>query len=78
MTYSPKTVPSKMRVRGLGKLRDECLNEEAFRHERHAQVAIERWRCHYSEERPHSAMAYPMPAAMAARPSSTTVNIPDS
>jgi putative transposase len=27
-----------------GKLRDECLNEEVFWHERHARVVIEAWR----------------------------------
>jgi len=49
-----------------GKLRDECLNEEVFWHERHAQVVIERWRRHYNEDRPHSALGYQTPAAMAA------------
>jgi putative transposase len=49
-----------------GKLRDECLNEEVFWHERHAQVVIECWRRHYNEERPHSALGYQTPAARAA------------
>jgi putative transposase len=50
-----------------GKLRDECLNEEVFWHERHAQVVVERWRRHYNEERPHSALGYQTPAEVAAR-----------
>ncbi len=45
-----------------GKLRDECLNEEVFWHERHARVVIEAWRRHYNEERPHSALGYRTPA----------------
>jgi transposase InsO family protein len=49
-----------------GKLRDECLNEEVFWHERHAQVVVERWRRHYNEERPHSSLGYHTPAQMAA------------
>lgn len=49
-----------------GKLRDECLNEEVFWHERHAQVVIERWRQQYNQARPHSALGYRTPAEMAA------------
>lgn len=49
-----------------GKLRDECLNEEVFWHERHAQVVVERWRRHYNDERPHSALGYRTPAEVAA------------
>jgi len=45
-----------------GTVWDECLNEEVFRHERHARVAIEAWRRHYNEERPHSALGYRTPA----------------
>jgi transposase InsO family protein len=49
-----------------GKFRDECLNEEVFWHDRHAQVVTERWRRHYNEERPHSALGYRTPAEVAA------------
>ena len=49
-----------------GRFRDECLNEEVFWHERHAQVVIERWRRHYNDERPHSALGYRTPAEVAA------------
>ena len=49
-----------------GKFRDECLNEEVFWHERQAQVVVERWRQHYNEERPHSALGFRTPAEVAA------------
>ena len=48
-----------------GKLRDECLNEEVFWGEQHAQVIVERWRRQYNEERPHSALGYRTPAEVA-------------
>jgi putative transposase len=48
-----------------GKFRDECLNEEVFWSEKHAQVVVERWRRHYNEERPHSALGYRTPAEAA-------------
>jgi len=48
-----------------GKLRDECLDEEVFWGEQHAQVIVERWRRHYNEERPHSALGYRTPAEVA-------------
>ncbi len=48
-----------------GKLRDECLNEEVFWGEEHAQVIVERWRRQYNNERPHSALGYRTPAEIA-------------
>ncbi len=48
-----------------GKLRDECLNEEVFWGEQHAQVIVERWRRQYNEEWPHSALGYRTPAEVA-------------
>jgi len=48
-----------------GKFRDECLNEEVFWNERHAQVIVERWRTHYNEERPHSSLGYRTPSEVA-------------
>ena len=45
-----------------GKLRDELLNGEVFNTLREAQVLIERWRRHFNEERPHSALGYRPPA----------------
>ena len=45
-----------------GKLRDELLNGEVFYTLREAQVLIERWRKHYNQVRPHSALGYRPPA----------------
>ena len=58
-----------------GKLRDELLNREIFYTMAEARILVERWRRHYNEVRPHSALGYrpPAPAAIVpqpARPSS--------
>ena len=45
-----------------GKFRDECLSLEWFRNRLEAQVAIERWRRHYNEERPHMSLGDQTPA----------------
>ena len=45
-----------------GKLRDELLNGEIFYTLKEAQVLIERWRNHYNQLRPHSALNYRPPA----------------
>jgi putative transposase len=58
-----------------GKLRDECLNEEVFWHQAHAQVIVERWRRQYNEERPHSALGYRTPAEVAATAPSRAVEV---
>ena len=50
-----------------GKFRDECLNENWFTSLTEARRLIERWRCHYNEERPHSGLGYMTPAAFAAK-----------
>ncbi len=44
-----------------GKLPDECLNLEWFRHRLEAQVVIEQWRQQYNEQRPHSSLRYRTP-----------------
>jgi putative transposase len=44
-----------------GKLRDECLNLEWFRHRLEARVIIEQWRRQYNEQRPHSSLSYRTP-----------------
>jgi transposase InsO family protein len=49
----------------IGKLRDECLNEEVFYNQRYAQAVIENWRREYNEERPHSPLGYRTPAEVA-------------
>jgi transposase InsO family protein len=48
-----------------GKLRDELLNGEMFYTLLEAKVLIERWRKHYNEIRPHSALGYRPPAPQA-------------
>ena len=45
-----------------GKLRDELLNGEIFYTLREAKVLVERWRMHYNQVRPHSALGYRPPA----------------
>ena len=52
-----------------GKLRDELLNGEIFYSLRVAKVLIERWRRHYNEVQPHSAIGYRPPAPQAILPS---------
>ena len=49
-----------------GKLRDELLNQELFGSLAEAKVLHERFRRHYNEDRPHSALGYLTPAAFAA------------
>jgi putative transposase len=44
-----------------GRLRDECLNVEWFKHPREATVIVETWRRHYNSERPHSSLDYRTP-----------------
>jgi transposase InsO family protein len=45
-----------------GKLRDECLNREWFTDILEARLIIERWRCFYNDQRPHSAIGYRPPS----------------
>lgn len=45
-----------------GRLRDECLNVEWFRNLREAGAAIESWRQHYNQQRPHSSLDYRTPS----------------
>lgn len=48
-----------------GRLRDECLNVEWFSSPGDAREKLSRWRDHYSQERPHSALADRTPASFA-------------
>ena len=50
-----------------GSLRDELLNGEIFYTLREAQILVERWRRHYNEVRPHSALGYKPPAPQTRR-----------
>ena len=45
-----------------GKRRNELLDRELFCSRREAKVLIERWRQHYNQMRPHSALVYRPPA----------------
>ena len=47
------------------KLRDECLNREAFGTLHEAKVILNQWRRAYNEERPHSALNYRTPREVA-------------
>lgn len=58
--------------RFTGKFRDECLNEEVFSSELEAQIVVERWKWHYNERRPHSALFYRTPAEVARGPAGST------
>ena len=51
-----------------GKFRDELLNGEIFYSLPEAQVLIERWRRHFNEVRPHSAIGYRPPAPQTIEP----------
>jgi|SRR6516165_1533328 hypothetical protein len=51
-----------------GKLLDELLNGEIFYPLREAKILIERWRMHYNQVRPHSALGYRPPAPEAIQP----------
>ena len=48
-----------------GKLRDECLNMNWFRHLGDARQKIDQWLTHYNNARPHSALGYQPPAEFA-------------
>jgi hypothetical protein len=47
------------------RLRAECLNASWFLSLADARGRIEEWRCHYNEERPHSALGHLTPRAFA-------------
>src|SRR5918994_5635155 len=51
-----------------GKLSDELLDCEVFDTLLEAKVLIERWRCRYNTERPHSSLGYRPPAPEAIVP----------
>jgi len=51
-----------------GKLRDEPLNGEIFDTLLKAQGLVERWRKHYNQVRPHSALGHRPPPPMAIEP----------
>lgn len=50
-----------------GRLRDECLNETAFRSLTHARALIAEWRDDYNHHRPHTSLGGLTPAEFASR-----------
>ena len=50
-----------------GRLRAECLNASGFLSLADARDRIEEWRCHYNEDRPHTALGGLTPRAFANR-----------
>jgi len=54
-----------------GKLRDEYLTLQWFRHRVDAKVGVEQWRRHYNEVRPHSSLGYLTPAEFKASGAAT-------
>ena len=54
-----------------GRLRDECLSLEWFRHRLEARVVIADWKRHYNEVRPHSSLGYRTPVEFARQLQST-------
>ncbi|MET3413787.1 putative transposase [Methylobacterium sp. 1030] len=48
-----------------GRLRAECLNASWFLSLADARERIEDWRCHYNEDRPHTALGGLTPRAFA-------------
>ena len=57
-----------------GKLRDQHLSLQWFRHRAEAKVSIEQWRQHYNEVRPHSSLGYLTPMEFKAKHLAGTVD----
>jgi putative transposase len=62
-----------------GRMRDELLNETVFYDLDHARAVPARWTAAYNQQRPHSALGYPTPAAFAGTFTATgdRLRIPD-
>jgi putative transposase len=60
----------------IGRLRDECLNEEVFASLAEARAVIERWRLDYNQVRPHSAHRGLTPEAVHLRSASARLRKP--
>ena len=61
----------------IGRLRDECLNEEVFTSLAEARAVIERWRCDDNQVRPHSAHGGLTPEAAHRRSAGDRLRNPD-
>jgi putative transposase len=58
----------------IGRLRDECLNENWFVTLKDARETIEAWRTDYNESRPHSSLQYLSPMEYAKKTEKTLVS----
>lgn len=58
----------------IGRLRDECLNENWFITLKDAREAIEAWRMDYNETRPHSSLQYLSPMEYAKSDQKTLIH----
>jgi putative transposase len=58
----------------IGKLRDECLNENWFVTLKDARETIEAWRIDYNESRPHSSLQYLSPMEYAKSTEKTLIH----
>jgi putative transposase len=58
----------------IGRLRDECLNENWFITLKDAREAIEAWRIDYNEKRPHSSLKYLSPMEYAKNDQKTLIH----
>jgi len=61
----------------IGRVRDECLNEEVFARLAEARAVIERWRLDYNQVRPHSAHRGLTPEAAHIRSAGDRLRNPD-
>ena len=61
----------------IGRLREECLNEEVFASLAEARAVIERWRLDYNQVRPHSAHRGLTPHAAHLRSAGARLRNPD-
>lgn len=57
----------------IGRLRDECLNENWFITLKDARETIEAWRIDYNESRPHSSLKYLSPMEYAKNDQKTLI-----
>lgn len=60
-----------------GTVRDECLNLYRFNSVHEAHVRLQAYRCHYNDERPHSALGYQTPSEFKRTWSATQVKQDD-
>jgi len=59
----------------IGRLRDECLNENWFMSLKHARDIIENWRIDYNEDRPHGSLGGLSPNEFAGNTGKTLIAV---